>query len=740
MTLATHFHLLAVLVVLLLTIAVNAIFGGVVLARTYRKIYGWYFAFTLLGVACWAAGDLLLLLAKTPDLVRLGAELFYIGPLFIPIFIWFFAISFPDTRALKAWHVLVAAVSCLTFSALFLLNLDTFAQIQITAPGSMNIATPQPPGFLAYAFHFSLFFMLTYAAFFFKRQKLKGLSRVQVTYTFYGALIASLPALVTNLSLPVMGTRSLIWLGPVFTLFFAGAVTLAIVRHRLFDIRPVIVRSLGYALSIITVSAVYGFLIFGAAQVLFNQRFALEVQIAFSAATGIAALSFQSFKNYFDKLTRHLFYRDAYDSQEFFDEFNKVLVSTIDINTLLARVTDTIAKYVKAQYCLVGIKDGSEYGRRIVGTQVKKFTEQDIDDVRRATPHLHQVVILTDDLGTDHEPLRRLLLKNDIAMLARLTADYHKTKEGLGYIVLGPKKSGNPYNTQDIRVMEAVANELIIAIQNAVRFEEIREFNETLQQRIKEATQRLSETNKKLKAMDETKDDFIGMASHQLRTPLTSVKGYLSLVLDGDAGKITSQQRKLLTQAFISSQRMVFLIADLLNVSRLKTGKFVIETAPVNLADMVMDEVNQLKETAAARELTLEFHRPAHFPAIDLDETKTRQVVMNFLDNAVYYTPSGGHITAELIETPKSVELRVHDNGIGVPKAEQHHLFSKFYRAKNAQKARPDGTGLGLFMAKKVIIAQGGAILFDSKEGEGSTFGFMFPKKRPPVTMPADDK
>ncbi|MEI9913446.1 MAG: sensor histidine kinase [Candidatus Saccharibacteria bacterium] len=113
-----------------------------------------------------------------------------------------------------------------------------------------------------------------------------------------------------------------------------------------------------------------------------------------------------------------------------------------------------------------------------------------------------------------------------------------------------------------------------------------------------------------------------------------------------------------------------------------------------------------------------------------LDETKTRQVIMNFVDNAIYYTPAGGKIHVGLVDNPSSVELRVEDNGIGVPVTEQHHLFTKFYRAGNARKARPDGTGLGLFMAKKVILAEGGSIIFESQEGKGSTFGFVFSKAK----------
>jgi signal transduction histidine kinase len=179
----------------------------------------------------------------------------------------------------------------------------------------------------------------------------------------------------------------------------------------------------------------------------------------------------------------------------------------------------------------------------------------------------------------------------------------------------------------------------------------------------------------------------------------------------------------------------VYIIADLLNVSRLRTGKFVIDAKPVNLADVVEQELEQLQNTAQSRSLELIYEKPKEFTSILLDETKTRQIIMNFVDNAIYYTPAGGKIEVKLIEKPSVIELRVEDSGIGVPKSEQPHLFTKFYRAGNARKARPDGTGLGLFMAKKVIVAEGGALIFESKENKGSTFGFIFSKTK--LAVPA---
>jgi len=201
-------------------------------------------------------------------------------------------------------------------------------------------------------------------------------------------------------------------------------------------------------------------------------------------------------------------------------------------------------------------------------------------------------------------------------------------------------------------------------------------------------------------------------------------------VLEGDVGHISQEQRKLLEEAYGSAQRMVYLIGDFLNVSRLQTGKFVLETVPVNLARLVQEEVEQLQATAARREIRLEFHPPANFPDIPLDDGKMRQVVMNFIDNAIYYSKPNSTVLIELAANAKEVTLAVHDTGIGVPVSERHHLFTKFYRATNARRVRPDGTGIGLYMAKKVIAAHGGSIIFETKENKGSTFGFRLPLKK----------
>lgn len=343
-------------------------------------------------------------------------------------------------------------------------------------------------------------------------------------------------------------------------------------------------------------------------------------------------------------------------------------------------------------------------------------------------------MIALDDLSTaeiashldySEAEIKRLLKKLPIKSVYIVKLIVRRRLVGL--LVAGFFTTSTQLSEADVLLMERLSESIGVALDNKLLFEENQH-----------VLRQLKQSNAKLRALDETKDDFISMASHQLRTPLTSVKGYLSMVLEGDAGKLNKTQKDMIWQAFTSSQRMVYLIADLLNVSRLKTGKFVIEKSQVNLADMIDQELAQVEKVAAAKPVKLIYEKPHDFPDLMLDDTKTRQVIMNLVDNAIYYTPAGGEVRIELKDSGPSIELRVADNGIGVPKSEQHHLFTKFYRAGNARKARPDGTGLGLFMAKKVIVSQGGAIIFESREGHGSTFGFIFNKAKlaQPVAAP----
>jgi len=539
---------------------------------------------------------------------------------------------------------------------------------------------------------------------------------------------------LTNFVLPVaFHVSSLLSFSPFFSIIAAGLITYTMLRHHLFDIRSFIVRAITYVVltGLMVIFYVVVVLNFGS-QLLASAGWGNYTQLFYALFTILTAISYAPLERYFRHVTNKVFFQEVYETQDVLGRLNEQLVRQTEVGKLAHRSLELLSGALKPQYAGVMLNTSKD-ARWFTG--LDRRYRAGLDELQAELVHSPQKLVVLDEVEdrTKH-PITRLMDKVDTALLVRL-----ETSNGLlGYMLFGFKVSGNVYTPQDVELASIAAGELAIAVQNALRFEEISHFNETLQGQVREATGELRESNKKLKSLDEAKDEFISMASHQLRTPLTSVKGYLSMVLEGDAGKLNPTQHQLLEQAFASAQRMVYLISDFLNVSRLQTGKFTIERTPVILSNVVQQEVKQLKTTAESRNLTLECNVPSNFPVLQLDESKLRQAIMNFIDNAIFYSRPGGVIKIDLIKTGTDLALTVQDSGIGVPMSERHHLFTKFYRATNARTARPDGTGIGLFMAKKVVVAHGGSIIFNSVEGKGSTFGFRLPLKQP-AELPAED-
>ncbi|MCA9309026.1 hypothetical protein KC973_01495, partial [Candidatus Saccharibacteria bacterium] len=583
-------------------------------------------------------------------------------------------------------------------------------------------------GYIYYAYYFNVYFLLYIAVLLRKMlaNKRNKLVKRQILFFIVTISLTTLFAFIPNLILPnYFSKTTLLWIGPLSAALFASLISYSIVKHRLFDIRLVVARTMAYLLSVGVLVAAYLVVVLGLGQLisigpeLNNAQRTFYVLIAF-----LFAVTLNPLKRVFDKLTNRVFYRDAYDTQEILDKVSSVIVGNVDPIKLQMGALDALHDAVKPTFTSFVLIDHSLGTLKIGRHAGQSWDPKNTEELAQALKRVHRPAVF-EEVEHSQSKLRETLRKADIGLVVPMVTKDEK----IGYIVCGAKKSGNTYNSQDVGLLNIAANELAVALQNAQRFEEIQAFNITLQEKVNEATKELKSTNKKLVALDEAKDEFISMASHQLRTPLTSIKGYLSMILDGDMGKLNKNQTQALKEAFGSSQRMVFLISDFLNVSRIKTGKFVIEPKEIDLAEMVGEELKQLTEMADSRDIKLKYDQPGEFPLVKLDDNKIRQVMMNMVDNAIYYTPAGGTVTIQLMVDGKDVVFKVIDTGIGVPKSEQHKLFTKFFRAGNAKVARPDGTGLGLFMAQKIIVAQNGSIIFESEEGKGSTFGFRFPLK-----------
>lgn len=555
----------------------------------------------------------------------------------------------------------------------------------------------------------------------------RGTKRSQHMYVLVGVVPILFFAPITSFMLPVLfHVTGFIILSPLYTTFFVIMVAYAIVKHQLFDIKFAAVRSAVYALTLLTLAGIYyAFAYVVSITVLKSQE---TTGVSISPANILLALGlafmFQPIKRFFDKVTNDIFYRDSYSSSVFFTELSHLLTSTTDLRGLLERASAEIAATLKAEQAFFFLYYTNAVDHHMsAGT--RGYARLPVHDAQLLDEYVTVMggeIIVTDGLTDKDHALRRMLQSHKIALVMPLL----QGDKIVGYTVLGEHLSGN-YTKRDLSVLSTISNELVIAIQNALSLHEVKELNATLQQRIDVATKELRSSNAQLKHLDEVKDEFMSMASHQLRTPLTSVKGYISMVLEGDAGRITLQQQKLLVEAFKSSERMVGLISDFLNVSRLQTGKFIIEKAAFDMGEVVAQEVTDLQLIAKSHDIKLRL-KAAHQPLpVMADESKFRQVIMNFIDNAIYYSHAKSTIIITVEKVAGEVALTVVDTGIGVPKEEQSHLFNKFFRARNARQQRPDGTGVGLYLARRVVAAHGGTIIFSSKEGKGSTFGFRLP-------------
>jgi signal transduction histidine kinase len=549
----------------------------------------------------------------------------------------------------------------------------------------------------------------------------QGKEKSQLRLVLIGLFLSAMGILITNVVLPnLYNVGSIVTrIGIYGILFLTGFSAYAIVRHRWFNMRLVVARSVAYLLLLASLAAFYAVGIFGLSQSLFSGAQVGVVQNIFYIILALVlAFTFQPLRRFFERLTDSIFYRDKYDSQIVLTEIGKILASEIILEKLLADTLKSIAQNLHIDHGQFYIfNEGKIYKVAHYGPLPKRII------VVPELKHLRRNMIVADEL--EGGEVKRIMEDHGIRFSMLL-----KTKEEfVGFLLLGDKLSGDIYSEQDTQLLEILSSELAVAIQNAKAYEEISQFNITLQDKVDEATKRLRKANANLKTLDKAKDEFISMASHQLRTPLTTIKGYISMILEGDTGAITDEQKEFLNYAFDSSQRMVGLISDLLNVSRLSAGRFMIDRTPTDIIAVAADEVRQLQTHAESKHLDLIFDHPSvEFPLVNIDENKTRQVMMNFIDNALYYTKEGSvTISLELDEAKKVVRFRVRDTGIGVPKAALAKLFTKFFRADNAQTARPDGTGLGLYLAKRVVEDQGGTILVESEEGKGSMFGFELP-------------
>lgn len=232
--------------------------------------------------------------------------------------------------------------------------------------------------------------------------------------------------------------------------------------------------------------------------------------------------------------------------------------------------------------------------------------------------------------------------------------------------------------------------------------------------------------NRRERLIEQTKDEFVSLVSHQLRTPLTSIHLFIEMLLDNKDKNLSTKQLEYLTNVQVSTTRMTELVSEFLNVSKLELGQLEIKTQDMHLEEIVEAAIDQLSPIAHKCHVSIKFKKPS-LPSVSIEPNLYAQIVNNLLSNAIYYTKAGGKIEVDLQKLPSGYQLDVSDTGIGIPEEARTKLFQRFYRAENAKRVTGDGSGLGLYLVKKIVDTCGGNVWYDSVEGQGSSFHVIIP-------------
>jgi len=248
-------------------------------------------------------------------------------------------------------------------------------------------------------------------------------------------------------------------------------------------------------------------------------------------------------------------------------------------------------------------------------------------------------------------------------------------------------------------------------------------------ERIKHFTNEFSIANKRLQEIDIEKSEFVSIASHQLRTPLTIVKGYTSMLLEGTFGIIEyEEQRSIIQKIYDASERLVKMIDDFLDISRIEAGEMSYTFEKIDIKKLVQEVISEFKATSEGSKILITI-KSTHVPLyIDGDTLKIRQVITNLLDNAIKYSYKNNQITITVKESSGKALLSFEDSGIGIPAEKRSDLFKKYSRVVPYEKLHREGRGLGLYIARQIMVAHRGTIWVESEgTGRGSIFYISFP-------------
>jgi len=710
---------------ILISAGLNLFLGFLVYTKGKDKITNKVYSLVALSVFYWSIGMILYRLASNVSDSVFWCRVLYTAPILIVCSLLYFVYVLPKKENnFNKWAVVLVIISS------FILEYLTFFTDSIIKNVILNKPEKEIIFGINYLFYFAFitgFFIWIYSVLYIRLKKYTGIIKTQIVYVFLSTVISSLLSMLSNLLLPTIGTFFLNWAGQVITSFFMlTLIAYAIVVHRLMDIKFVLRRY-----SVFLASLTFIIIIAIAIKYIVDSFF-IEYTLWADFFILVGALFIYPYiKDYFYKLANKYFFSSLYDSGEVIAGLSEKLRSTLDIRKIYQYIAQTLinAFHIKAVGLLSYNEKAGNFnvlynnGFKIGGHKVFPGNPE----LQKLFMNRGETMIVEEVKRMAYEKYKEtldLLTKLKVEVLTPLNLK-NKT---IGLIALGTKESADIFNDEDLKVLKVVGAQAAIAIENALLYEETKNFSLKLEKEVEKATRDLRRANIQLKKLDAAKSDFISIASHQLRTPLTVIKGYISMMLEGSFGKLTEAEKDSLGKVFESNERLINLVENLLNISRIESGRLQFNLTEVRLEKVVASVVEELTNFVKRKDLYLNFTKPEPpLPNLKLDEEKIRQVMLNLVDNAIKYTSKGG-VTVDLELVGKTVRFCVADTGLGMAVEDLPNLFKKFSRGSGTSLVHTEGTGLGLYVAKMMIEAHHGRIWAESPgKDQGAKFCFEIP-------------
>jgi signal transduction histidine kinase len=727
----------------LLNFVVSVFFGIFIFSKGKLSRVNLTFSLFSFSVALWSFGYMFWPLSETDSSALFWFRFLHIGASFTSIAYLHFVVTWLEDSSKRNKVIIFSGYALAVFFVL-----QSFSPLFVTdVVPKFSMRYWGNPGILYHFYLIYFFGFFLYSSYLLMRSypKTTGARHAQIRLILSGMILAFLGG----------STNYLLWYdinfppyGNILVGSYIVLTAYAIIRHRLMDIKLLARKSSVYFLSIVTT-----IIIAVGVKFLLNFLFPHWGLTADLASLILAVFIYNPTRNYYYRQANKYFFTSLYDAKEVIAKLSDSLHSTLSADKIYESIYEVLDGALhlerfgvvsfdeKNKRYVVEYNEGFPIGNRKV-FRGNKILDNDfvfrgrimiVEELREKYPsrdrRFREIFNLFDGLKV--EILVPLKVKNKLS----------------GILVLGSKEAGDIYNEEDLKVLGIVASQAALALENASLYEDTKDFNIKLKKEVNRATTELLLANEELKKLDAAKSEFLNIASHQLRTPVSVIRGVASMLVAGDMEKLPLEEKKKFYNSILAkSNKLEVIIHDILNATSLSAKKFSVmdkDAEMIDLAKLIKDVLRDFEMEIGERELEVTFEQGKKVPQISGQKEYLKEAFANLLTNAIKYTPTSkktndirdtregkGFLKIRIKSDPaekNKVLVIFEDNGIGISQEDAPKLFKRFSRAQNAKNMYTDGTGIGLFVVKEIVEGHNGKVWFESELGKGTTFFVSLP-------------